>query len=97
MKILSSSGIDYEFRTTIMPFEKDGKINYLNKKDVTEITRWIVETTGKNDHDYFLQKFVPRKDQLIDSRLEGVPETPNELMIDLGLAVSQILPKVEIR
>jgi len=98
MKFLSDSfNGNYEFRTTIVPVIKNGKIDYLNKKEIEDIATWIVQITGKDNHNYFLQAFVPRKGQLINSRLEEIAETPQEHMVELKKAVVKILPNVEIR
>lgn len=98
MKILSNSqNLNYEFRTTIVPVEKNGKIDYLSKKEVIDTAKWIVQTTKKNNHKYFLQVFVPREDQLINSKLEKIAETPYEYMVELKKAVLDILPNTEIR
>jgi pyruvate formate lyase activating enzyme len=89
---------DYEFRTTVAPvIREDGEISFITIKEACDIAKWIVEITKGNNHKYFLQPFVPRKGELIDSRLEEFPETPKELLEEMKKEVRKYLPNCEIR
>ena len=89
---------NYEFRTTIVPVIRDnGEIRPLDIKEIIDTARWIVDATNDNRHKYYLQKFVPRKDGLIDKRLETFPETSLETLLKIKDAVIQYLPNCEMR
>lgn len=89
---------DYEFRTTVAPVVRgDGEINFLTVQEMAATARLIATATGGDKHKYFVQKFVPRKDGLLDKRLETFPETPPQLLEDIHKEVSKYLPKAEIR
>ena len=97
IKIISESGVDYEFRTTISPIINEKNIRWMNVEEVEEIGKLIVEITGKNQHKYYLQKFVPRKQGLIDKRLEDFSETPDRLLKEMRTKVKKYLPQSKIR
>lgn len=88
---------DYEFRTTIVPIFDNGIARFMMPSEIENIAREIVEITGSNEHKYYLQKFVPRKDGLIDSRLESFQETPDGLMEECLNKARIYLPNVRIR
>jgi pyruvate formate lyase activating enzyme len=90
---------DYEFRTTIAPIRKrPDSAQFLQPDEVEEIAKWIVEVTKTNNHKYYLQKFVPRKDELLDEELiRFFPETPNVLMENIKEKVIKHLPNTKIR
>ncbi len=88
----------YEFRTTAGPVLRGGgDITFLTAAEIAETAKLILETTGGAGHRYFIQKFVPRKDGLLDSRLEKFPETPGELLEEMRKAAAVYLPGTEIR
>ncbi|MCK4552923.1 anaerobic ribonucleoside-triphosphate reductase activating protein [Candidatus Pacearchaeota archaeon] len=97
IKIISESGVDYEFRTTISPIINEKNIRWMNVEEVEEIGKLIVEITGKNQHKYYLQKFVPRQQGLIDKRLEDFSETSVELLKEIKRKVEKYLPQSKIR
>ena len=89
---------DYEFRTTVVPVLRGGgDISFLTVAEMADTGKMIVEVTGGNGHKYYIQKFVPRKDGLLDKRLENFPETPPQLLEDIKKEVSAYLPQCEIR
>jgi pyruvate formate lyase activating enzyme len=89
---------DYEFRTTIVPVvRRNGEISFMTPEEIGQTAKLIYDNTGINTHKYFLQPFVPRKGELVDSRLESFPETPKELL-DKGLIeAKKYLPNTKIR
>lgn len=90
---------DYEFRTTVVPVIRDPKeseISFLTVEEMIETTKWIEEITG-NNHKYFLQKFVPSKQGLLNKRLESFPETPEDLINKIDEEIKKIIPKCKIR
>lgn len=87
---------DYEFRTTIVPvIRSPNEISFLTPEEMTETAKWIKDVVGNPK--YYLQKFVPRKEGLLDKRLEEFPETPDKLMQECYEAVKEILPNCKIR
>jgi len=96
--IITSQFPDYEFRTTIAPLDRrNGKIDFMTIKEVCSIAKWIVGVTDDDEHKYFLQPFVPRKGELVDSRFEKFSETPKQLLEDMKVEVRKYLPKCDIR
>ena len=96
---------DYEFRTTVVPIvREDGNISFMTVKEVKDIVKFIYETTGTNNHKYFLQPFIARsKDEMIDEKFgkENLPkhlhETPKELLEEMLEKVIKYLPNAKIR
>ncbi len=89
---------DYEFRTTVAPVVRgDGAIDFITVHEMAAAAKLIAAATGRSDHKYFVQKFVPRKDGLLDKRLETFPETPPQLLADIHKEVSKHLPNSQIR
>ena len=41
---------------------------------------------------YYIQKFIPRKDGLLDKRMETFPETPIKLLRDIHAEVLKYIP-----
>ena len=87
---------DYEFRTTIVPIIRK-EIDFMTSKEVGNIAKWIIEVTGDSTHKYYLQPFVPRQGELIDSRLEEFPETPKDLMEKAHREAIKYLSNCKIR
>ncbi len=88
---------EYEFRTTVSPVVRGEGISFLTVPEMKETAELITENTGSRYHRYFVQKFVPRKDGLLDPRLESFPETSPQLLRDIHAEVVRILPKTEVR
>jgi hypothetical protein len=57
----------------------------------------IAGAVGGASHNYYVQKFVPRKDGLLDKRLEEFPETPVQLLQDIHKEVLKYLPNAQLR
>ncbi len=90
----------YEFRTTVVPI-KDNVPNapyrYLDQYDIENIVNWLIAVTGHNNHSYYLQKFVPRQDELIDSTLESFAELSKDDLEQIYKHVSPLLTSVSLR
>jgi pyruvate formate lyase activating enzyme len=69
LKIIMNSGIDYEFRTTVVP-------TLLEEKDIEEMAK---EIAGAKK--YVLQQFVP--DHTLDERLRIIAPYPKEKILSL--------------
>lgn len=88
----------YEFRTTVAPVIRGGgEISFLTVPEMAAAARLIVDTTGSPDHKYYVQKFVPRKDGLLDKRFESFPETPVQLLQDIHAEVLKHIPNTQLR
>jgi len=103
MKMLSDSGIEFEFRITICPVIKE-KINWMSDEEVKETAKWIAETVNSNKARIFLQKFFARsKEDMMDERLSeenleyAMHETPKQLLEELQSVVRKYLPDCRIR
>lgn len=95
---ITASFPKYEFRTTLCPIYRGGSAaGFMDAENIEAIANWILKITGRNEHKYFLQKFVPRKGELIDSELEKFPETPEILIKEALERVSKLLPQTRIR
>jgi pyruvate formate lyase activating enzyme len=89
---------DYEFRTTVVPvIRRNGEISFLTPEEIGETAKLIYDCTGSIEHKYFLQKFVPRKGELLNSRLESFPETPKEILEKGKKEAIKYLPNAKIR
>lgn len=89
---------DHEYRTTAVPVLRGGgEISFLTAAELGGTARAIAEAAGPGAHKYFIQKFVPRKDGLLDKRLESFPQTPAGLLEEMRTVASKYLPKCEIR
>lgn len=88
----------YEFRTTVAPVLRgNGEITFLTVQEMAAAARYVAQTTGTDAHKYYVQKFVPRKDGLLDARLETFPETPLQLLQDIHKEVLKHLPNTQVR
>ena len=88
----------YEFRTTVAPVVRgDGEISFLTVHEMASAAKLIAAATGGGAHNYYVQKFVPRKDGLLDKRLEEFPETPVQLLQDIHKEVLKYLPNAQLR
>ena len=95
--VLASHFPDYEFRTTIAPVIRDSEISFMKIDEAVDMARWIVQVTEKDNHMFYLQKFVPKKGELLDEKLESCPETPKSLLEEMKQAMKPYLKNVEIR
>ena len=88
----------HEFRTTVAPVIRgNGEITFLTVQEMAAAARYVAQTTGSDAHKYYVQKFVPRKDGLLDKRLESFPETPIQLLQDIHKEVLKHLPNTQVR
>lgn len=95
---------EYEFRTTIVPIREREGFRWFERKDISDISTWLIETTGSDKHPYFLQKFFTRDEKLIvhPNWAKGkIPaeyeETPNNIMEMLYSEAQKYLPNAKIR
>jgi len=88
----------YEFRTTIAPVVRGAEeISFLTAPEMAEAAQMLVQVTGSSTHKYYVQKFHPRKDGLLDKRLESFPETPIQLLQAIHAEVLKHIPNTQLR
>ncbi|MCD6402527.1 anaerobic ribonucleoside-triphosphate reductase activating protein [bacterium] len=83
IKILKEGGIDYEFRTTVVP-------TVLEREDILKIARWI--SPAKK---YFLQNF--RAEKTVDPQFEKIKPYPQEFLVSLQKAISPLFEICQVR
>ena len=83
IEIIKNSGIDYEFRTTVIPF-------FHNKKDILQIAREI--SPAKR---YYLQNFRPEK--TIEPKFEKIKPYPNKELLKIVKAISPFFEVCRLR
>lgn len=88
---------DYEFRTTFAPIPLEEGSRFFTVDEATEIAKNIIEITGSDKHRYFLQKFLPIRGSLLDSRYESFPETPEHYLKTVCSEVKKYLPNTQLR
>jgi pyruvate formate lyase activating enzyme len=99
---------DYEFRTTAVPFEKNGEYNWFNEREAKNMALWVYHFSGiTNDFDntkWYIQKFIAReKEKMIDEKfsIENLPchmhETPQLKLEEIKDAVRLYFPNARIR
>jgi pyruvate formate lyase activating enzyme len=89
---------DYEFRTTIVPvIRRNEEASFMTPEEIGQTAKLIYDCTGINSHKYFLQPFVPRKGELVDSRLESFPQTPKDILEQGLIEALKYLPNTKIR
>lgn len=97
MKIVTRFPV-YEFRTTIAPVVRgQGDISFLTVPEMADAAKMLAAVTGSADHKYYIQKFVPRKNGLLDARLESFPETPILLLQAIHAEVLKYIPNTQMR
>lgn len=95
---VTATAPDYEYRTTIVPIVRNGeKIEFMSVEEAVRAAEWIVNITGRDDHRYFLQRFVPREEGLLDARLERFPETPLVLLEEMQKNIKEFILNCSIR
>ncbi len=82
--LIKNSGIDYEFRTTLVP-----KIH--SEQDVLEIGKWL-----KGSKSFFLQQFNSEID-LLDSKLQGTSSFSAKKMQNFAKILTPFFDKVGVR
>lgn len=83
IKILKESGINYEFRTTVVP-------NLHSKEDIFKISEWLSPVKK-----YYLQNFRPEK--TINSRFEKIKPYSAKELNEIKKEISRMFENCEIR
>jgi pyruvate formate lyase activating enzyme len=83
IKLIMDSGIEYEFRTTLVP-------SLLNKNDVVDIARHL-----KGARKFVLQQFVPKN--TLDPALIKIKPYEKEELLEMVEAAQQFVPNTILR
>lgn len=83
IELIRNSGIEYEFRTTVVP-------DQLNKDDIKAIGEWL-----DGSKRYYLQQFRPEK--TLDKSFRGKKQYTPDQMKELADLVKSNFEKVEVR
>jgi len=83
VEIIKNSGVDYEFRTTVVP-----DLHF--KEDIIEIARWL--SPAKR---YYLQNFRPEK--TINPEFEKTKPYPQEYLLEIQKAISPFFEVCQVR
>ena len=83
INILKSSGIDHEFRSTVVP-------TILDKEDVIKMAKWI-----QGAKKYYLQNFRPEK--TIDPEFEKIKPYPEEYLLEIQKAIAPFFEICQMR
>lgn len=83
IEIISSSGIDYEFKTTVVP-------KLFNKKDALAIGKWL-----KGSKMLFLQQFRP--DKTLDESYQKIKPYPPEKLKKFAEVMKPFFESVKVR
>lgn len=83
INILKNSGVDHEFRTTVVP-------TILEKEDIINIAKWL--SPAKK---YYLQNFRPEK--TVDPEFEKIKSYSDEYLLEIQKAVSSYFEVCEVR
>ena len=97
IKIIFESGVDYEFRTTVSPIIDGENIRWMKLEEVEEIGKLIIDITKNKKHKYYLQRFIPRKESLVDKRFENFSETPVKMLNEMQTKFMKYLPECRVR
>lgn len=81
--LIKKSGIDYEFRTTVVP-------TLLKKKDFQEIGKWL-----KGSKNYYLQQF--RNQKTLDPKLKNVQPYLEEKLYEFAKIMKKYVKNVAVR
>jgi pyruvate formate lyase activating enzyme len=82
--IVKNSGLDYEFRVTVVP-------GLLEKEDILELSKWL-----EGSQKFFLQQFKSDT-PLVSSSLQGVKPYPKEYLLEILDAVKPCFALCDLR
>ena len=88
IKIISNSGLEYEFRTTVVP-------GYHNKEKMIKLAKWIKDIAGRPKK-YVIQNFVARN-TLVDEKFSRINGFKEEELEEMKNAVEDYFEEVKIR
>jgi len=90
MEIILDSGLNYEFRTTVIR-------SYHNIEVFKKIGKWIFSTRNSKPRKFYIQNFIPREGKLIDEKFEKIQSFDDKELEEMKNAVSEYFEDVIIR
>lgn len=91
IKIIIESGLDYEFRTTILK-------RFHDKEEIKKIGEWINRLSkGKKPRKYFLQGFANKGKLLDEKNFMNEPDTDEKYLNELKNVAENYFEEVSIR
>ncbi len=90
IKVILNSGIDYEFRTTLIPGFHDSKV-------LDNIGKWLYKNSKVKIKKYVLQNFVPRKGKMIDKDFQDNGSFSYEELVNMKYLCRDYFEVIEIR
>jgi len=89
IKLISNSGVDYEFRTTIMN-------RFHNKEELVKMGKWLNEIIGKKPKKFCLQGFK-NKGKVLEESFKMEKDTSEEFLNELKEVSKEFFNEIEIR
>ena len=83
VELIKNSGLDYEFRTTIVP-------GMVDEKDIEQIGQWL-----KGAKNFALQQFQNKK--VLDKKFEKIKPYPDETLKEFQKILEKYIGKIELR
>lgn len=83
IEIIKNSGVDYEFRTTVVP-------GLVEESDIKKIGKWL-----KNAKKFVLQQF--RNQRVLNKEFEKIPPYSEEALKEFKKDLEKYIEKVELR
>lgn len=90
IKIIAESGVDHEFRTTVVR-------GFHSKENLKMVGEWLVRIIGGKPTKFCIQNFIPRQGKLVDDKFEKISSFENSELEEMKNSVSDYFNKVEIR
>lgn len=90
IKVILDSGIDYEFRTTLIPGFHDSKV-------LDNIGKWLYGNSKGKIEKYVLQNFVPRKGKMVDKDFQDRGSFSYEELVNMKYLCRDYFEVIEIR
>lgn len=89
MRLIANSGIEHEFRTTIVE-------SVHSKDDLIEMAKWINEVVGKKPKILVLQRFK-NSGKFIDDRYLKVGDTSESFLTEIKFLIKDYFERVKVR
>ncbi len=89
IKVIAESGIDYEFRTTILN-------RFHNREEIKALCEWVMKILEKRPKKYVLQGFK-NQGKLIDKNFLKEKDVSEEYLLEIKEDVKDFFDKIEIR
>ncbi len=90
IKIILNSGIDYEFRTTLIP-------GFHNSKILDNLGKWLYKNSNRKIKKYVLQNFIARKGEMINKNFEDKGSFSYEELTEMKYSCKNYFDMIDIR